>query len=215
MVALMCDCCCKDEYTIISDFSFRYNLVTPVFLDIPRYDGSHPGHYDLFVNFGHLDNEGRFVRSSEYGLYFHSFLNGFYQRDYIFFKRFLETNHISFDGKTQFFPYYPDLSKSSIIFWFSHLLPEHLLAVYNHLCSYLPQINVLLDDYVNFLRGLPKYPDMPTDYPIQFFNLIKSRFLDNPRVIYNFSVNVRVCVRCDKRGNFKSFEILSFEIKDL
>ena len=215
MVALMCGCCCNDEYKIISDFSFNYDLVTPVSLDIPRYDRSHPGCYDFLVNFGSIKNDGSFTDSSLFSLYFYSFFNNFYRRDYIFFKHFLETTHIPFNGDTQFVPYYPDLSKSTIILWASHLLPEHLSAIYNHLCSYLPQINALLDDYADYLRDLPKYPQMPTNYPIQFYNLIKSRFLDNPRIIFNFVANVRVCVRCDKRGNFKSFEFLSFEIKDL
>lgn len=213
MVALMCDCC-KDGSTVISDFSYSYSLTTPVYLDIPVQDLNHYGYnghylyYYLPVTFG-FSSKGIFRPIHMYNLTFSSYSGDFLGRDRLPpLQPVNEVNHIPFDGSTQFV-------NSSIYFYISNLLPEHLSAIHSHIRSFSTEVNSLLDDYINFLRGLPEYPDIPTGYSGHLYNLVRPYFLDNPRVIYNFSVNVRVCVHTDKKGLFKSFEILSFEIKDL
>lgn len=213
MVALMCDCCCKDKSFLIFDIPFYYNLTTPLSLDVPSYDSQHYGHYNFLINFGGLKQQGNillndFYVSRSYGLYYYSFRNDFLGRNRIFFDDFWTNAPSPFDGQTHFL--YPNL-----YFYASNLPFEYLSLIYDHLCSFKPQINSLLDGYVDYLRSLPKYPDMPTEYPGEFFNLIKPRFLDNPRLLYNFVANVRICVRFDEKKLFKSLEILSFEIKDL
>jgi len=213
MVALMCDCCCKDKSFLIFDIPFYYNLTTPLSLDIPSYDSRHYGHYNLSIAFGGLKNQGNillddFFVSSYYGLYYSRFNNAFFGRNRIFFADFWANAPSPFDGQIGF-------SYPSLYFYPSHLPFEYLSLIYDHLCSFKPQINSLLDDYVDYLRSLPKYPDMPTESRWDFFDIIKPRFLDNPRLIYNFVANVRICVRFDEKKLFKSLEILSFDIKDL
>ena len=215
MVALMCDCCCDDDYIIIRDFSFSHSLCSPVLFELPRYDIAHPGCYILNFVFGSVDANGSIRYDAFNNIWYYSFLNDFYKRDSLFFNRFLNASYVPFDGLTQFFPFHSDLRSSTINFFFSNLPSEYRMVVYNHLCSFLPDINSMLDSYINYLRGLPNYPSMPTKYPNQFLGLIESYFIDNRRIIYNFVVNVRVCVHCSKTGKFKSFEILSLEIKDL
>lgn len=212
MVALMCDCC-KDKSFLIFDLPFYFNLTTPLSLDVPSYDSKHYGCYNFPISFGGLKQQGKILLNDFFVSHFtvlsySSFNNDFLGRDSVFFGRFFDNIPIPFDGQTHFL--YPDL-----YFYFAHLPFEYLSLIYDHLCSFKPQINSLLDGYVDYLRSFPKYPDMPTEYPVEFFDLIKHRFLDNPRLIYNFVANVRICVRFDEKKLFKSLEILSFEIKDL